>query len=748
MTASLLPSFTSWLTIGLALTWTITGLLLLFFGWFSLPRDPDAEPGDPQGTRASPGLRMLGGAVLAVGAVIGGSLFLDHDTGWAASMLQGVGSLGDVTRGLAARFPYDEIARDLAFGWAKIGDFGRWVAAGLWTGFGWLVQELLILATWAGLGLPGLGALTIGGGSALWQDRGYAVINLTALVLTVAIGGFAGWMSSSSRWRTSGVVTFLGIDFIAMGLIAFSILIVEHAPGSIGQGLGITFLGVELLGMFLFVAYQFYTLEYLAGQQRARGPEEFPVDPAWTPHVLVQVASFNEPPAIVEHCLESVLRADYPTGSFVVQLVDDSTDPTTVERLRRFCGNRGVHFQHRTNRRGFKGGALNDGLKAFGRPVDLVAIVDSDYIVEPEFLRVGVQPFRDRTIGFVQTPQAYRNAGPGSFARWYALADAYFYRVIQPVRARTQSMIFCGTMGLVRRTALESAGGWSETCVTEDAELSLRLLAGGWRGNYVPTIVGWGLAPDLMSAVRSQHRRWAFGGLQMLRMNKEKLSSANLNLRQRVDFRMGGLFWVDGLFLCGVTAALASLVVATWFGITLPIGSTAALAVIASAPLLLMLDGLVKIRLALRATTAVSMRDALGIIAFWYAIKLNDLRGALRGWWGSKLTFVRTPKESSVSVGRGRAFAASIRGSKVETVVSAGLLAVLGITAERWGVFRGDPVSIGAVTLLVWLGYYALAFASAPAFDYFSQRASPPEVDEVPRPAEPRAAPGAASALD
>jgi cellulose synthase/poly-beta-1,6-N-acetylglucosamine synthase-like glycosyltransferase len=724
--ASLWPSLTGWLTLGLALTWTVTGLLLLLFGWFALPRNPDGSPPDKAGTRASPGLRMVGGALLAVGAVIAGAVFLDNDTGWASLTLAAMLGLGLLTYTVFADFPHSVLARDLAYVWGKIGDFSRWLGRGLWSGLVWLEREVRVGAAWmAHLLVP----LVVGGAVAIWQDRGYAVINLTALVLTIAVGGFAGWMSSSSRWRTSGVVTFLGIDFIAMGLIGFSLLIVEHAPGPLGRGLGIWLLGVELLGMFLFVAYQFYTLEYLAGQQRAAGADEFPIDPDWTPHVLVQVASYNEPPAIVENCLESVLRVDYPKGSFLVQLVDDSTDPTTVERLRVFCSLRGVHFQHRTNRRGFKGGALNEGLHALARQIDLVAIVDSDYVVEPEFLRVAVQPFRDHDIGFVQTPQAYRNAGPGSIARWYALADAYFYRVIQPVRAKAQSMIFCGTMGIVRRTALESAGGWSGTCVTEDAELSLRLLAGGWRGQYVPKIVGWGLAPDLMSAVRSQHRRWAFGGLQMLRMNREKLSSAHLSMRQRVDFRMGGLFWVDGLFLCGVTGALASLVVATWFGVTLPIGSTAALAVIASAPLLLMLDGLVKIRLALRATTKVSIRDALGIMAFWYAIKLNDLRGALRGWWGSKLTFVRTPKESQASVGRSSAFASAIRGSKVEALVSGALTAILVITADRWGVFRGRPIALGAATLLVWLGYYALAFASAPVFDYLSRRMSSAPAD-------------------
>jgi cellulose synthase/poly-beta-1,6-N-acetylglucosamine synthase-like glycosyltransferase len=740
-------TLTGWLTLGLALTWTVTGLILLLLGWISLPRSPEATNVSDPPRRASPGLRTLGGASLAVGALAIGAVVLNFNSHWAALALGALLPIVFFAYALLPRIPVPALAHGGSVVLAGIESFLRWFWAGAVRDLGIIFGEAsrAVLRVWHAL--PSVESALHVAGVMVWQDRGYAIINLIALVLTIAVGAFAGWMSSSSRWRTSGVVTFLGVDFLAMGLIGFSLLIVEHAPGPVGQGLGIWLLGTELLGMFLFVAYQFYTLEYLSGRAVTAEPVEGKPDPTWTPHVLVQVASYNEPPQIVENCLASVLRIDYPAGSFVVQLVDDSTDPPTVERLRAFCATRGVLFQHRTDRRGFKGGALNDGLTAVTRPFDLVAIVDSDYVVEPDFLRFGVQPFRDPEIGFVQTPQAYRNAGPGTFARWYALADAYFYRVIQPVRARARSMIFCGTMGLVRRTALASAGGWSETCVTEDAELSLRLLAGGWRGHYVHQIVGWGLAPDLMSAVRSQHRRWAFGGLQMLRMNREKLTSANLSLRQRVDFRMGGLFWVDGLFLVGVTAALASLVVATWFGVTLPIGSTAALAVIASAPLLLMVDGLVKIRLALRATTPVTVRDALGIMAFWYAIKLNDLRAALRGWWGAKLTFVRTPKDPRARSSRAAAFSGALRGAAVETTVSAALLAILGFTAYRWGVFHGHPIALGAATLLVWLGYYALAFASAPAFDYFSRRAEvskePPGGSTVraPSPTPSRSAP-------
>jgi cellulose synthase/poly-beta-1,6-N-acetylglucosamine synthase-like glycosyltransferase len=650
-TASAWPSLTGWLTLTVALTWIAAGLLLLFFGWLGLPRRLDEPPEAEPVTKSSTAGRVFGGVVLAVGAVVAGTYLLGHGSELDGLVYLGLGAIGILV--------YEGVTHLSA---SSVGHVLSRFANLLGLGIDWLgrtvVRGAWVLGSWIGYAsarlqrdFPALHHLAAVGSATLWNEHGYALANLTALVLTAIVGGFAGWMSSSSKWRTSGVMTFLGLDFLALGLLGFSLLVVENAPGPVGQGLGLWLLGVEMLGMFLFLAYQFYTLEFLTGTERAPGATRFPVDPKWTPTALVQVASYNEPPEIVENCLESALRLEYPRDRFMVQLVDDSTNAATVSRLEAFCRARGVDFRHRTDRRGFKGGALNDGLRALDRPVDLVAIIDSDYVVDPRFLRLAVQPFRDPEIGFVQTPQAYRNAGRGTFARWYALADAYFYRVIQPVRARAQSLLFCGTMGVLRRTALLAAGGWSEQCVTEDAELSLRMLAAGWKAHYVPVILGWGLAPDLMSAVRSQHRRWAFGGMQLLHMNREKLRSAHLSLRQRVDFRMGGLFWVDGLFLVGVTTALASLVVASWFGVTLPIDSTTALAVIASAPLLLMVDGLIKLRLALRASTPVTYRDALGIIAFWYAIKMNDLRAALRGWWGAKMAFVRTPKEAHPNPG-------------------------------------------------------------------------------------------------
>jgi Glycosyl transferase family group 2 len=410
----------------------------------------------------------------------------------------------------------------------------------------------------------------------------------------------------------------------------------------------------------------------------------------------------------------------------VVQLLDDSTDAPTVETLGTFCRENGIEYRHRANRRGFKGGALNDGLRALPPEVELIAIVDSDYFVDPAFLKVAVRPFRSRAVGFVQTPQAYRNAPPGSFARWYALADAYFYRVVQPVRARSQSLIFCGTMGILARGAIEGVGGWSESCLTEDAELSIRLLAKGWHGVYIGRPLGWGLAPVSMRAVRSQHRRWAIGGWQMLRMNRKRIVPIRMSQRQRTDFLLGRVFWIDGLFLIGVASALAIVVVASWFGISLSVRSLSELALVSAAPILLLFDGVLKLRVALRSTTDVSYSDVVGVLGFWYAIKLNDLWATMGAALGSRPGFARTPKTRDRRSSRWAAFAGSIRSSAFETIFSAGLVGIIGFSIVRWRTLPHVNMTLPGGLLLLWLAYYALAFAAAPAFDYSSRRVTEP----------------------
>jgi cellulose synthase/poly-beta-1,6-N-acetylglucosamine synthase-like glycosyltransferase len=657
---------------------TIGGILLVFVGWATLPRtiEPRSQWFRRSGVTAFG--RVLLGMTVGVLAMLFGTFVLDRIT--LATIF-----------GLRSRLP-------------AIVPPGAMTLSGA-------------------AGSPFASVLGVLGGAAQEAGHWWAVyhVNPFALLVVIVLGAFVGWMSSSSRWALSGIATWLGLLMVAVGLFGYSILIVVEAASTLAQALGIVLLVVETSGFVLFLTYQFYTIEYIAGNRLDPPPARAADATQSWPFVAVQVASFNEPPEVVERCLRSILALDYPKDRLVVQLLDDSTETAGVESLGAFCLANGIEFRHRTHRRGFKGGALNDGLNALPKEVKLIAIVDSDYVVDPQFLRVAVAPFWSGAVGFVQTPQAYRNAPPGSFARWYALADAYFYRVVQPVRARARSLIFCGTMGVVARGAIEGAGGWSETCVTEDAELSIRLVARGWQGVYIDRTLGWGLAPTTMAATRSQHRRWANGGWQMLRMNSDKLHPTHMSQRQRLDFALSRVFWVDGLFLIAVTFALAGVVVASWTGVYLSIRTLSALALVSAAPLLLLLDGLLKIRVALRSTTKVSYSDVVGVLGFWYAIKLNDLWAALGAAFGSRPGFVRTPKARTLRPSRAAALAGALRGSAFETTVALGLFGIIGFSLYRWRSVPGVDLTIPGAILLVWLAYYGLAFAAAPIFDYTSR---------------------------
>jgi cellulose synthase/poly-beta-1,6-N-acetylglucosamine synthase-like glycosyltransferase len=667
-------------TAGAGLVWTIAGVMLLLWGWFFLPLDPTTRASSDDHRFSSQTLRIGAAALIAGGAAIIGILVLGQGAAFVAVESAGLGQIFGSLQVIAIGF--ERMGTVLAIGFAAMGR-----------------------------------GLTFGAG----VEGQYVVANFFALAAAIGVGAIVGWVSISSRWKYAGVATYIGLDLMALGFVSLTLAVVEASSSPVAAVLGLWLIGVMLFGFFLFLIYQFYALEHIAVPKHPShlGEDALPPPDPW-PFVLVQVAAYNEPPDVVKECLRSTLGLDYPADRIAVQLCDDSTDAATVAELERFCAEVGVDFQHRADRRGFKGGALNDGLAAFPKTVDLIAVVDSDYIIEPGFLRRVVPEFRSPRLAFVQTPQAYRNVREGALTRWYELADAYFYRVVQPVRARHQSLIFCGTMGVLRRVALDQAGGWSEECVTEDAELTIRLLALQWRGKYIPEQFGAGLAPDLMSAVRSQQRRWAFGGVQMLRLNKKILTSRELTFRQRMDFRLAGLFWFDGLFLIGVTAALAGLVAASWFGAWLPFAEIPAPAIISVVPALLMLDGLVKIRASLRHERPITFRDVLGVLTFWYAIKINDLRAAIRAWFGQKMPFVRTPKVSVRDPGRWAAFTAAVRSSTVETTVAVTLVGMVFASLVLW-TLPGAFVEDAYFVFLAWLLYYAYAFASAVWFDYISR---------------------------
>src|SRR5204862_2467203 len=125
---------------------------------------------------------------------------------------------------------------------------------------------------------------------------------------------------------------------------------------------------------------------------------------------------------------------------------------------------------------GYKSGALNYALTETSPKAEVIGIIDADYHVDPEFLADCAPLFADPDLAFVQTPQDYRDWDRAPFFRRLYHSYGYFFDVSQRSRNEHGGPIFAGTMGLIRRSALENVGGWDEWCITEDAELSLRLL--------------------------------------------------------------------------------------------------------------------------------------------------------------------------------------------------------------------------------------------------------------------------------
>ena len=217
-------------------------------------------------------------------------------------------------------------------------------------------------------------------------------------------------------------------------------------------------------------------------------------------------------------------------------------------------------------------------MRSTAADVEVVAVVDSDYVVAPNFLRETVPYFHNPRLAFVQTPQSFRNHDDNLFAHFSALAQRFFFEISMMSRNEKNAIIFCGTMGLIRKRVLERIGGWDEWCITEDAEASLRMLNKGYQSVYINHAYGQGLLPTTFEATKKQRFRWAFGGMQILRRYWKELlpwpvsgRDNQLSLRQRLGYLMGLLGWFNDLLVLIFTVFLLLTTLAFAYGWQLPV---------------------------------------------------------------------------------------------------------------------------------------------------------------------------------
>jgi cellulose synthase/poly-beta-1,6-N-acetylglucosamine synthase-like glycosyltransferase len=279
-----------------------------------------------------------------------------------------------------------------------------------------------------------------------------------------------------------------------------------------------------------------YQLVYYFFKYRHNVPAPPPPPAVW-PRVTVQLPIFNER-YVIERLVESVMRFDYPRELLEVQVLDDSTDDT--QQVARACVERWaaqgypITYHHRSNRQGYKAGALDAGMKRASG--EFIAIFDADFQPPADFLKRALVYFADAQVAMVQTRWTYVNSDYSALTRVQTiLLDGHFV-IEHGARSRRGTFFnFNGTAGVWRRAAIDDAGGWEHDTLTEDTDLSYRAQLRGWRFLYVPEIECPSELPVEMNAFKSQQARWAKGLMQVAKKILPRVLRSNQPLYVKAE---------------------------------------------------------------------------------------------------------------------------------------------------------------------------------------------------------------------
>ena len=419
---------------------------------------------------------------------------------------------------------------------------------------------------------------------------------------------------------------------------------------------------------------------------------------ARSPKVSIHVPAYNEPPAMLIETLDALARLDYP--DFEVLVIDNNTSDEAVWRpVEAHCAQLGPRFRffHVAPLAGFKAGALNYALARTAPDAEIVAVIDSDYVVDARWLRDLTPAFRDQRIAIVQAPQDYRDEGASAFKAMCYAEYRGFFHIGMITRNERNAIIQHGTMTMVRRRQLEDCGGWAEWCITEDAELGLRIFEAGFDASFVPSSYGRGLMPDTFVDFKKQRFRWAYGAMQILKAHARALflEGGPLSPGQRYHFIAGWLPWTaDGCNLLFNLAALAWSVAMVWA----PRHIEPPLVVYSVLPLSLFTFKLAKLIHLYHARVGANTRQTLAAAVAGLALTHTIGKAAIKGLLTRDEPFFRTPKQ-----GHSPGLAGALLAAREETLM------MLGLLLSAWGVAHApqaaglDRVALAGPDRLAWI---------------------------------------------
>lgn len=296
---------------------------------------------------------------------------------------------------------------------------------------------------------------------------------------------------------------------------------------------------IAIIMIFFYALAQLNLLfNYLTSHKKKTESPKFDLsNPVEVPFVTIQLPVYNEM-YVMERLLDNISQIKYPEGKLEIQVLDDSTDyslKVTAEKIKELLA-KGIDIKHitRTDRSGFKAGALKEGLKT--AKGELIAIFDADFLPEEDWLLRTIPYFKDPEIGVVQTRWGHLNRNYSLLTKIQAFAlDAHFTLEQVGRNSKGHFINFNGTAGVWRKTCIIDAGNWEGDTLTEDLDLSYRAQLKKWKFKYLENVETPAELPVVISAARSQQFRWNKGGAENFRkMMWRVLKSKNIPAKTKI----------------------------------------------------------------------------------------------------------------------------------------------------------------------------------------------------------------------
>ncbi len=422
------------------------------------------------------------------------------------------------------------------------------------------------------------------------------------------------------------------------------------------------------------------------------------------PTVAVVVTSYNEKPPLLKKTLLSLKKMDYPKSKMNLYLLDDSTDKQILAEMKEFCRDEKIKLVHRTDRKGFKGGALNEFIETANE--EFLAIFDADeFLIDPAFLKECLGHFEDDEVAYIQTVKKFDASS--TLSTTIDTAFTFFFNCVQPVRSSQGFPMFCGSCGILKISSLKKVGGFPDS-VTEDAAFSLVADSHGLKGVYVQKVYALGKGIEKFTEFCAQQWRYNFGNTKLFRQYLEHFPRISFGKQFHYLCHIFGLHYLSIVF---IMLALVTIVLTfsdyRSLAASLPLITNQALPSLNSLTFKIELLGTVSILSTLASMLIISKLYFNSFLFGFYVYLSNFAIAFVRAKAAVSALFVNLARFKGVKreESEGHSFSEALRGSVFESI-----FAVLFFFTAYLAILRGDIIGT------FWLGWYGVLFSTTFVF--------------------------------